>query len=333
MAIDQKTLKSYSDSYLYKKFPLYSKLLTDAVMKDPVIDKSDPLFKDVVYEVKRTKVSDCLIRILNSQNTILLDPEKPLPRTFKVFCAKDFKDKKNPTKLKTFIDCSFVITRDAKYNNYETEEIKLISYLINAGMTTIYHKAFSLATRRSVLIMDACKCFSKMFTFVVDYLTKVSIQESAKAKVMYLAAMYFLEGIVQLNDKKKSREIAIKIAEISNQEASILDILLDKASSVKGMPRKDSDPFENIKVFVNALRDVIHLNPRSISTDLVVERWMKQYGPGTVLGLEYFPNFSAAITDAYTGGYINQQRSIEKVCGADMVSYGKDVISLLETVV
>ena len=129
MAIDQKTLKSYSDSYLYKKFPLYSKLLTDAVMKDPVIDKSDPLFKDVVYEVKRTKVSDCLIRILNSQNTILLDPEKPLPRTFKVFCAKDFKDKKNPTKLKTFIDCSFVITRDAKYNTYETEEIKLISYL------------------------------------------------------------------------------------------------------------------------------------------------------------------------------------------------------------
>ena len=172
-----------------------------------------------------------------------------------------------------------------------------------------------------------------MFTFVVDYLTKVSIQESAKAKVMYLAAMYFLEGIVQMNDKKKSREIAIKIAEISNQEASILDILLDKASSVKGMPRKDSDPFENIKVFVNALRDVIHLNPRSISTDLVVERWMKQYGPGTVLGLEYFPNFSAAITDAYTGGYINQQRSIEKVCGADMVSYGKDVISLLEAVV
>ena len=99
-------------------------------------------------------------------------------------------------------------------------------------------------------------------------------------------------------------------------------------SSVKGMPRKDSDPFENIKVFVNALRDVVHLNPKSISTDLVVERWMKQYGPGTVLGLKYFPNFSAAITDAYTGGYINQQRSIEKVCGADMVFLGSHMATL-----
>ena len=79
-------LKSYSDTYLYKTYPNYQKVLFDALMKDPVIDKSTEAFKDVIYEVKRSKLlSESLIRILNSTNTVLLDPVKPLPRSFKVF--------------------------------------------------------------------------------------------------------------------------------------------------------------------------------------------------------------------------------------------------------
>lgn len=329
---DQK-IKSYSDTYLYNNYGIYSKTLLEAVLKDPIIDKTTKEFQDVIYEVRRAKISDSLVRILNSNNVVLLDCVKPLPRTFKVFAAKDVRDRKSPNKLKVFIDTSFVIEKDSKGLEYNIDELKLISYLINAGTTMVYHKNFDIYTRSANVVSDATKCFAKCFTFIIDYLTKVSIQESVKVKVLYLSAMYFLEGVMGLDKPEYSQEIAMKVAQISQQEARILDILLQKAAYIPGVSKKDADPFENIKVFVIALRDALHLSKKSLSVDLFVERWMMQFGPGTVIGMEYFPIFSAMITDAYVGGYLNQQKTIEKVCGQDMVTYTKDVLSKLENVV
>ena len=164
----------------------------------------------------------------------------------------------------------------------------------------------------------------------IDYLAKVSIQESNKVKVMYLSAMYFLEGVLQMDDEEGSRKIAKKIAGISDREANMLDILLDKVCREPGV--KDPNPYENIKVFISALREVMHLDKKVITKDIIVEKWMMQFGPSTVFGLEYFPCFSAMMTDAYVGGYLNQQRTIEKVCGSDMVSYSKGVLNLITVI-
>ena len=127
--------------------------------------------------------------------------------------------------------------------------------------------------------------------------------------------------------------IAIKVAGVSKNEATLLDISIERAcrkhSDIK---EKDINPYKNIKIFINSLRDAMHLNPKAISLDTVVERWMRQFGPGTVFGLEYYPAFSAMITDAYVGGYLNNQKTIEKICGKDMVQYSKDVITMLGTI-
>lgn len=322
--------KSYSDCYLYQKYPLYQKRLMDAIMKDPLIDKSTDSFKDVIYEVKRTRVSDALVKILNSTNTILLDCEIPLPRAFKVFCAKDIRSK-SPT-MKVFIDCTGVITKVASSAEYKVEDIKLVSYLVNSAVCMAYHKNVSLILRRGALIAKSAECFAKCFTFIIDYLTKVSIQESSKIKVLYLSAMYFLNGVLQLEDEKY-RDLAKKIAGISDREASMMDILLDKyMNSSTKLSGKDASPFDNIKTFVAALRGVMHFSEKVISLDMIVERWLAQYGPSTVFGLEYFPAFSSMITDAYNGGYLNQQKTIEKVCGSSMVEYSKEVLRFIDSI-
>lgn len=329
--IEKKDLKSYSDTYLYSKYDLYSKKITDAIMKDPVLDKGTDSFKDVIYEVKRSKVSDSLVNILQSRNVIFLDCEDPMPRTFKVFAARDVKSKDR--NIKIFIDTTNVIGKSKKTSELIVDEAKLISYLINAGMTMIYHKSYTSILRRNNIVTESTEAFAKCFTFIIDYLAKVSIQESSKIKVMYLSSMYFLEGILQLGDEKKSKAIAKKIAGISDRESTMLDILLDKASTPVGNHKgEEITPYENIKTFINALRDVMHFNKKVISTDMIVERWMMQFGPGTVFGLEYFPAFSAMITDAYIGAYINSQKTIEKVCGTTMVTYAKDAIQLIDDI-
>ena len=326
----QKELKSYSDAYLYSKYPMYSKKLTAAIMQDPMIDKSTDAFADVEHEIKRTRVSDGLVRILKSPNVVLLDCDDPLPKAFKVFCARDFRaaDKR----IKVFIDCSGVITKAKTSSALMVEEMKLVSYLVDAAVCMVYHKQYSKIQRQNSIVVGAATCFAKCFTFIIDYLTKVSIQETSKAKVLYLSAMYFLQGVMGFDDSK-SHPIAKKIAEISDREADMLNLLMDKASRVKDVSKKDTDPYDNIKSFVTALRDVMHFNPNSVTLDTVVERWMSQYGVGTVLGMEYFPAFSAMMTDCYNGAYINNQRSIESVCKVDMVKYTKEIISMIDSLV
>ena len=327
-----KELKSYSDSYFYKQYPKYQKLLLDAIMTDPLIDKASEEFKGVILDLKHQRTDEALLRILNSNNTILLDCQVPLPRTFKVFCAKEMKGK-DRGKIKVFIDASACIVKDPKHGDYNVNETALVSYLMNAGVSMIYHKNFDILRRRANMNIGITKCFANCFTHIIDFLAKISIQESKKIQVTYLSAMYFLMGILQLDNENKARDIAMKVADISKNEAILLEDAIEKAcrkhSDIK---EKDLNPYENIKIFVNSLRDAMHLNPKAVSLDIIVERWMMQFGPGTVFGLEYFPAFSAMITDAYVGGYLNNQKTIEKICGKDMVQYSKDVITMLGTI-
>jgi len=322
-------LKSYSDTYLYSKYPKYSQVLTKAIMDEEMIDKASTAFKDVEYEVKRTRVSDSLVRILTSTNTVLLNCDDPLPKAFKVFGAKDYRARDK--RFKVFIDCYGVITKDKTSSAYIVDEMKLVSHLINAGVTMVYYKNPTLLLRRSQMIYKAATCFAKCFTAIIDYLVKISIQETSKAKVLYLSAMYFLCGILDMDDDK-AMPIAKKIAEISDREAGMINILVDRASQVRGVANADNNCYENIKRFIEVLRTVMHFNVKAISVDIVVERWMKQYGPGTMLAMEYFPAFSAMMTDAYCGAYLNQQKTIENVCKTEMVDYTKQVLGLIESI-
>lgn len=330
--MDDKSFKSYSDTYLFQKYPRYQKMLFEAIMRDPVIEKNTDEFKDVIYEISRSKVlSKSLERVLMSTNTILLDCVEPLPRVFKVFCSRDPRNRNSG--IKVFIDCTNVITKRAKSAEYAIDDIKLISFLINASVCMIYHKNITILTRNTTIVKSLTTCFSKLFTYVIDYLAKISIQESNKIKVMYLASMYFLIGILQIGNDARTKTLATKIAGISEREADMLDILIDKASRPKTGSHNTADPYSDIRIFVNTLADVLHLDKRVISTDIIVEKWMQQFGPGTVFGLEYLPALSAMLTDAYTGGYLNQQKTIEKICADSMVEYNKALFSILDSTI
>ena len=112
----------------------------------------------------------------------------------------------------------------------------------------------------------------------------------------------------------------------------MLDMLMERNSISKGDAKNEANPYENIKTFIAAMRETLHLNKKVISTDMIVERWMMLYGSSTVFAMEYFPHFSAMITDAYIGAYLNKQKAIEKVCGTAMISYSKEVISLIDSI-
>ena len=60
-----------------------------------IIDKNDKQFEDIMDQVKRRQVTTTLLKVLKSDNVILLHSLNPLPKALKVFCVKDIlKDNK-----------------------------------------------------------------------------------------------------------------------------------------------------------------------------------------------------------------------------------------------
>jgi NAD-dependent DNA ligase len=77
---------------------------------------------------------------------------------------------------------------------------------------------------------------------------------------------------------------------------------------------------------------ISRLGFKDMQVSNVLSYWMNAFGTGTVLALEYFPSFSAMLTDCYMGGYLNNQITIEKITGPSMVKFTKTILQIGEQV-
>lgn len=309
--------KTFAATYLYSKYSEYEKQIFSFLMNGTEIDKNTDDFDDIRYEVKKRQVNNALVKILDSKEVILMTNETPLSKSFKVFCAKDIKGPKS-NKMKVFIDCSNIITKDTNSGRYICRGNNIdifISYLVSAMHTFIYYADEPRITNNSQVRNVGARAFAQLFTHVVDYACKISSMPSIKNKCIYLASLYYLGNILGGDHTSSSaRTIAKKVSGLSEREAGIVDIQIKSESMM------------NIRYFVETVSNVLHLN--KLTLDVVVERWMSIYGTGTVFALEMFPVFASVITDAYVGAYLNNQKTIEKVCGTSMTEFSKTVLSI-----
>ena len=81
------------------------------------------------------------------------------------------------------------------------------------------------------------------------------------------------------------------------------------------------DAFNDINTFINALNNILKIG--TLKIDNFIEKWVYLYKSGTQFATELFPAFATMMTNAYTGSYINNQKTIEKITnnGRDMVTF------------
>ena len=303
--------KNYNDTYLYNKYP-YEEKIFKFLMTANQISTIDDKFADVKYEFKKRQVSNSLVKVLDSKNVILLiaNDNVPLNKQFRVFCSKDPKTKSPDYKV--FVDCTGLIVIDEKSGNYKCRMIDLlIGNIVNAMVTLIYHKAESQILTTSI-VQGAMQAFSDMFTYIIDYIAKISTIPSTKTKCQYLGCMYFVQNILGKEFDNNFKHMAGKIVTISEREQDMI------------IMQTDDDMFINLKIFVENLSSILKIP--GLKIDNVVDRWMFLFGVNTIFGMEYFPAFSAILTDAYIGAYSNNQKTIEKVVGNVLIAYSKAVL-------
>lgn len=310
MANNENVAKSYSSTYLYGKYNEYEKNIFKFIMNGLPVDKTDETFDDIRYEVKKRQVSNSLVKVLDSKKVILMIETESLPKAFKVVAAKDVKA---DNQLKIFIDCTDIITND---NGYKCNRIDvLISRLVAAMVNMIYFADPKRITGNTALTKTGAKGFALLFNYVIDYLFKIGTMSGAKEKCMYLASMYYQVGILGKEiDSGSVGTVARTISGISEREADIIKLNIKTNS------------FDNIKNFIMTCSDALKIDKLTI--DLFMEKWMYLYGTSTLFAVEMFPAFSALMTDAYVGAYINNQKTIEKVANTQMVEFTKIILNI-----
>lgn len=298
-------IKNFGDSYLYNKGD-FEKTLMEFMMKAEIIDKSNPSFEDIKYEVKRRQVTSSLLKVLMSDKIVLIRNNVGLSRAFKVFAAKDIIS--GDKRVKVFIDVSDIIKSDSGNYTIVSRNVDiLVSYLLNAMNTLIYYVEPSRLLNNTSLIDSGTQAFSDLFTYVIDYL-RVGGVDNVRERTKYMSALYYQCGLLckDLTDSVRNR--AKKISGINQREADIIETLMGP------------DPFNDINTFITALSKVLRIEGQ-LKLDNFIEKWAFIFGSGTQYGTELYTCFASILTNAYVGSYINNQKTIEKVLGRTLVEF------------
>lgn len=299
-------VKNYTSSIIYNSGK-YESIIVNYLMTSERIDKSNKSFEDIRYDVKKRQIMSSLVKLLDSNNVVLLLNDNPLPKAFKVFAAKDIK---YDGKLKVFIDADVITKSEGSYV-CKNPDI-LIAYLINAMTTLIYYSDPNKLILKDTIIKEGTHAFSALFTYTIDYLYKININTDVNSKCLYLSANYYLRNIMCKDMTESLNTFCCKYAGINERQAEIINIQLE------------DNCYENIKTFIQNVGSVLKL-PK-LTLELFLEKWMYLLKPGTQFALELFPAFSSLLTNAYVGCYLNNQKTIEKIVGKSMMEFSRQII-------
>ena len=306
--------KTYSQTYLFGQYREYEKKIYEFIINAERIDTKSAEFDDILYDIKRRKISDHLAKIITSDNVVIaISPGKSLPKAFKAFVAADVKDN---NKVKVFIDATeCIVYKDGVYVCNKLDW--LVSYIINAMTAFIYVKAENKLLGNASILKDGCEAWTNCFSYIIDRMYKISTVPNIKRRIDYLAAIYYQVAIMCKDFEKSEDAIkanAMRVSNIDTSDARVVDIMIEKHD------------FTNIETFVTAIGRIIQL--KDIKVGNIVSYWMNAFGPGTVFALEYFPAFSAMMTNTYVGAYLDQQMTIEKIAGQAMVRFSKTILQI-----
>lgn len=310
-------MKLISDAYLYRQSE-YNKRIFEYLMTAERIDKSSDVFSDVIYSVKKL-ASPILLKVLLSDKIVLVtdDAKGGMSRAFKVMYVKDVKSHNRDKKV--FIDCTGIIKNtNGVYTCSKTSS--LIAYLMTAMTYIIYYNNPKAIVSNNTIVTTGANIFVDLSLYVLSYLKMPITYMDNKERMSFVIAEYFMYCVMGTKSDEIIYNTAKKISGIT--EKKTCDYLHALFSYTFDEGTADIEKF--IKKFAEVFLDqhdgdVPSKTRIMLTVEAFTHRWMYAYGAGTFLGIECFVPFSAIVTDCYSGAYINQQNTIEKIGSSKMI--------------
>lgn len=315
MALNVKPTKTVDKCFIYQENKEnFNKSIADSLLHSSIIDVNSSKFEDVKYEVKRRQISKYVYETLDNPRVKLIICKKALPRMLKVLTAKDIKKLTgNANNYITYVDVTGIVEEENGVFTCERIDV-LVALLFAASSNMLWYSGAYKINGGTSIKEAATICYARLFTNIINYLAKINSVPGQKNKCLYASGLFFLNNLYEENNFETNVAICKKEFDVSDREAELVNMYFKM------------DSLNSLDKFVESLRQILHLKDLDVAN--VIRIWVKLYTPGTIFGLEYFPSFSEMLTDSYSGCYLNNQATIEKVCGNNLAVYCNKVIDL-----
>lgn len=307
-------IKTFSDTYIYNKTADENGSMGRAVINfiktSDRINTASSAFEQIKTQVKVRQGNAIIYKVLMNKNIVLCIGKVEAPASFKVFRAKDLlSSNKEP---KVFIDCTglFKIGADGMFVCKEID--KFCAYLLMALVNFLYYDHNTNLIDNSTIAKSSTSCFIKLFTAVLDNLRVTNFSEN-RIKIAYITGVYYAFSVMG-KPLESARSYAANAIGLNSKDAGGYDYWYTL------------EDLANIDTFISFLAKTFKLGDLNSSIYLV--RYMQMYGKGTIFGLELLPSFLSILTNADSGTFINQQKTILKLCGKEVVTATNEIIKL-----
>lgn len=214
------------------------------------------------------------------------------------------------------ISCVVNISNHAKEKQDGTYVIdtKTLYTLMQAG--SILVKCVE-TNKKLTYVADMAKfgsaCYSKMFVKVLNKMFSININPQKHDIMVFLSSMFFLVNVLGRND----------ISDVMNNNYALANCKdINKLVIDDAIRNFDNDDFKNIDTFIKAIAEKVP-GLSDLTTRGFMDAYMTNFGPTTLLGLEYLPIFLYNIFAIIVGAFINNQHALESLLGKDIDSLAK----------
>jgi len=308
--------RNYNDTFLFSlpgEMKKHHDHITEFILKsDRIINKKADNFASVREDVKRYQKSSVIYSTLLRDDVILCLNDVEMPAAFKVFLAKDQKSK---GLKRVFIDVSGII--ELKNGSYICKNVqKLITYLFQAITWLLYEFEPEALMNNSNITLYSTDCFVKMFDYILGYFRFYGFADN-RAKIDYLAALYFMVTILDKDDDQYTHQVAAKLTGVDQSLTNSYSLYYEKEDLL------------NIDSFITMLTETFKL--KGLTTEVFISRWMNNCGTGTQFAPELFQAFCNMMIASYCGAYIVNQKSIDTQCGTSEIKLCTSILKLGES--
>ena len=304
-----KPIKSIRDTFLYgsmNKGSYLDKIIKNAISKAKILKPDDLTFE--VNTINKYYKFGMRKAIMDKFEAGILKPVVLPPGVNERIPASV------PFMLygSTEIGAYVFIDNHAQYNKttdtYSIDPKKLYCLLESAYIATLVQKNARVLSINNTMASEGSAIFAHMFIRVLNKKYALNVDRRAYAKVLFLAAKFFMLNVLGMKDSESVTNYALKASDADNpMMMKELEQRFDDANASK-----------DIAAFVRFIKENAYMISQSLA-ELTLRDYLTDfvniYQSSTIFALEHLSYFLFVVDSVILGAYLNNQAVLEDVVG------------------
>ena len=194
-------------------------------------------------------------------------------------------------------------------DSYNIDPRKLYCLLESAYMAILIQKNHLVFSRSAVLANEGAAIYAHMFIRVLNRKYALNVDRRAYAKVLFLAAKFFMINLLGMEPGSESVfNYALKASEA------------DSPITVKELDQRfdANQAYKDFNTFITFMRKNAYMITQSLAEltlrDYLVD-YVNMYSSTAIFALEHFSYFMFAVDSVILGAYLNNQAILEDIVG------------------